>query len=264
MNQVPILMYHWFREEGAASRSLAPQLEIAPGLFGLQMQYLRRRGYRTVSLDQAMAPPPRRRLPEKPIVITFDDGTLDFWQHARPVLEQHGFTATVFVVTGRVGATSDWDLDLGEAERPLMNWDQIEALHQAGFEIGSHTESHRPLTGLSDDEVREELTHSREALFTKLGVAPSFLAYPRGFYEARHKRLVRESGYWGACAVVLGWRDLRRSDDYELKRMTIKGTESMLRFRLRLALSRRVRYEGRGLEPRSGLRAGADAAGGST
>jgi len=263
MKQVPILMYHWFRDDGATSRSRSPQLEISPGLFDSQLRYLHEKGYRTVSLDQALAPPARRRLPPKPIVITLDDGTLDFWECARPLLERYDFTASVFVVTGRVGATSDWDRQLGEPERPLMNWEQIEALHRAGFEIGSHTETHRPLTELSDDEVRKELVHSRETLFERLGVAPNFLAYPRGFYEARHKALARESGYWGACAVVLGWRDLKRSDDYELKRVTVKGTESMLRFKLRLALSRRVRYEGRGFEPRPQASTGADAAGGS-
>jgi len=243
-------MYHWFREDGATSRSLSPQLEITPQLFDDQMRYLHGKGYRTVSLNQALAPPARRNLPEKPIVITFDDGTLDFWEHGKPVLERYDFTATLFVVTGRVGGHSDWDRELGEPERPLMSWEQVERLHESGHEIGSHTETHRPLTELSDDEVRGELMHSREALFEKLGVAPNVLAYPRGFYEARHKRLARESGYWAACAVILGWRDLQRSDDYELKRMTVKGSESMLRFKARVALSKRVRYEGRGFASR--------------
>lgn len=250
MKQVPILMYHWFREQGTDSTSLSPQLEIAPELFQRQMSYLHRKGYRTVSLSQALAPEERRRLPDRPVVITFDDGTLDFWEHGRPALERLGFTATLFVVTGRVGGVSDWDRALGEPERPLMNWEQIEKLHRAGFEIGSHTETHRPLTGLNDEQVREEMVRSRETIFAKLGVAPNLLAYPRGFYHARHKRLARESGYWGACSVILGWRDLRRSDDYELKRMTVKGTESMWKFKARLALAQRIRYEGRGFDPR--------------
>ena len=250
MRQIPILMYHWFREEGTETTSLSPQLEITPRLFEQQMRYLRGKGYRTVSLDQALAPKERRRLPDRPIVITFDDGTLDFWEHARPALARHDFTATLFVVTGKVGGESDWDRALGEPARPLMSWEQIEELHEAGFEIGSHTETHRPLIELPDEEARGELVRSRETLFEKLGVAPNLLAYPRGFYYARHKRLARESGYWAACSVILGWRDLKRSDDYELKRMTVKGNESMLKFKVRLALARRVLYEGRGFDPR--------------
>ena len=72
MKQIPILMYHWFREDDVDSTSLSPQLEIAPRLFERQMQYLQAKGYRTVSLDQALAPQERRRLPDRPIVITFE------------------------------------------------------------------------------------------------------------------------------------------------------------------------------------------------
>jgi peptidoglycan/xylan/chitin deacetylase (PgdA/CDA1 family) len=261
VKQIPILMYHWFREEGRDSVSRSPQLEITPRLFEQQMDWLQRRGYRSVSLERALARDTRAELPPRPVVISFDDGTRDFWQHARPILARHGFRATLFVVTGRVGGASDWDRALGEPARPLLDWAQIGELQQEGHEIGSHTASHRPLTELTDEQVREELARSRETLREKLGAAPSLLAYPRGFYASRHKRLARESGYRGACSVILGWRDLRRSDDYELKRMTIKGTESMLRFRVRVALAGRVRYEGSGFEPRPGEAGGSPRAG---
>ncbi len=255
MRQCPILMYHWFRRPGRASASRSPQLEITPELFERQLALLARAGYRTASLarvvglgsggaaDAASVPPAA-----KSIVLTFDDGTLDFWEHARPALERHGFTATLFVVTGHAGGQSSWDRDLGEPDRPLMGWEQLRALHAAGFEIGSHTHTHRPLTDLSDDEARLELERSRRALADELGLAPKFLAYPRGRYDARHKRLAREAGYAGACAVILRWRDLRHADRYALRRMTIKGQESMLRFRLRLALCRWVRYTENGAQ----------------
>lgn len=240
MRQCPILMYHWFRPAGVPSRSRSPQLEMEPELFERQMAFLDGAGYRTVSLERALglagAP-----LPERPVVLTFDDGTLDFWQHARPVLERHGFTATLFVVSGSVGGRSDWDGDLGEPARPLMGWDRIRELHAAGFEIGSHTHTHRPLTDLGDADARSELDRSFRVLAEELGDPPKFLAYPRGSYDTRHKRLAREAGYAGACAVILHWGDLWRADRYELKRMTIKGVESMTRFRLRLGLCRLVR-----------------------
>jgi len=234
-------MYHWLRPQGLPSASRSPQLEITPELFERQMTLLRRAGYASVPLKTAAAGSDNAALPPRPIVITFDDGTLDFWEHARPVLERVGFTATLFVVSGHVGGHSSWDRDLGEPDRPLMSWDQIRSLHGQGFEFGSHTHNHRPLTELSEEQARSELSRSRRKLEDELGVAPKFLAYPRGCYDERHKRLAREAGYAGACAVILHWRDLWRSDRYELKRMTIKGTESMLRFRLRLWLCRVVR-----------------------
>jgi len=242
MRQCPILMYHWFRPKDVVSSSRSPQLEITPELFERQMALLSRAGYRPVSLGRALNAGGDEALPRRSVVITFDDGTLDFWDHAKPVLERYGFTATLFVVSGKVGGYSTWDRELGEPDRPLMSWDQIRQLQRDGFEIGSHTHSHRPLTELSEEAVRSELERSRRTLTDELGVAPQFLAYPRGFYTERHKRLAREAGYAGACAVILRWRDLWRSDPYALKRMSVKGVESMFRFKLRLALCRLVRY----------------------
>jgi peptidoglycan/xylan/chitin deacetylase (PgdA/CDA1 family) len=240
MNQVPILMYHWFRREGSLSTSRSPQLEITPQAFEAQLGLLGRRGYRTVALRALVDPAARAGLPERPLVLTFDDGTLDFLEHARPALERHGFRATLFVVAGRVGGESDWDRALGEPPRPLLSWAQLADVQRAGFEIGSHSFSHRPFTTIDDGEVQEEAARSRDLLGERLGAAPDVLAYPRGFYHPRHKAIVRRAGYLGACAVILGFRDLRSADAYALKRMTVKGGESLLRFRMRLALAGRI------------------------
>lgn len=241
MRQCPILMYHWFRPDGEPTRSRSPHLEITPQLFRRQIDFLAAEGYRTVSLAAALGADPVTPLPSQPIVITFDDGTLDFWTEARPVLQRRGFTATAFVVTGRVGEESSWDSDVGEPARPLMSWDQLRALHEEGFEIGSHTHTHRVLTSLDDDESRIELTRSRETIAEHLGSPAEVLAYPRGSYDERHKRMAADAGYRGACAVILHFRDLWRADRFELKRMTVRGTESMARFKVRLGLSRIVR-----------------------
>jgi len=238
MRQVPILLYHWFDTPEAPSGTRSPQLCIAPDDFRSQMQFLARRGFRTVRLADALA---GRPLPPRPIVISFDDGTLDFWRHARPVLEDVGFRATLFVVTGYVGGESSWDAALGEPARPLLSWEQIVALHRAGHEIGSHTHEHRVLTDVGDDEARRQLVESRRVLADRLGEPPALVAWPRGFYGDRHKALARDAGYAGGCAVILKPADLRRADRFALQRMPIKGNESTLRFRLRLALSRRIR-----------------------
>ena len=238
MKQVPILMYHWFRRAGEPSSSRSPQLEITPELFERQLAWLARAGFRGVTVEQALDPASARA---SNVAITFDDGTLDFWEHARPALARHGFRATLFVVTGHVGGTTRWERRLGEPERPLLDWDQLRELRREGFEIGSHTETHRPLPELDDDEARAELSGSRRALEEALGTPPRFLAYPRGAHLPRHRRFAREAGYAGACAVILGWRDLAPTDRFALRRMTIKGSESMLRFRLRLVLCRLVR-----------------------
>ena len=243
MKQVPILMYHWFRRAGEPSASRSPQLEITPELFERQLAWLARAGFRGVTLARAFEP---TAASPSNVALTFDDGTLDFWEHARPALARHGFRATLFVVSGHVGGKACWERRLGEPERPLLDWDQLRELQRQGFEIGSHTETHRPLPELDDDEARAELVGSRRALAEALGAPPQFLAYPRGSHLPRHKLVAREAGYAGACGVILGWRDLAPTDRYALRRMTIKGSESMLRFRLRLALCRLVRLHDSG------------------
>jgi len=236
-------MYHWFRSAKSPSLSRSPQLEITPQLFELQMQFLKRQRYQTVPLKQAVSIENKSDLPSRPIVITFDDGTSDFMKFGKPVLEKYGFTATLFIVTGYVGKESSWDKYFGEPSRPLMMWKEISELHNAGFEIGSHTHTHRSLTELNEKEVWSELTESRQIIGDKLGTGPEYLAYPRGHYSARHKEMVREAGYKGACAVILKWQDLLNADCFELKRMTLQGTESMFRFRLRLWLSRVIPFK---------------------
>lgn len=240
MRQCPILMYHWFRSEGTSSFSCSPQLEITPQLFELQMQLLKKQGYQSMPLKAAVSRENKADLPARPIVITFDDGTADFFEFGKPVLKKYGFSATIFIVTGCVGKENSWDRHLGEPGRSLMTWEQIIELHQTGFEIGSHTHTHRALTELSDGEAWSELTQSREIIGDKLGTVPKYLAYPRGAYNPRHKQIAQEAGYEGACAVILKWRDLLHSESFALKRMTIKGTESMARFKLRLGLSKLV------------------------
>ena len=130
MRQPPILMYHWFRRSSELSQSRSPQFEITPELFERQMTCLRRRGYESVSLSEMFG---GKALPKKPIVITFDDGTLDFWEFGRPILQACGFTATLFVVTQYVGTESSWEADVGEPARRLMDWDQLRALAAAGL-----------------------------------------------------------------------------------------------------------------------------------
>jgi peptidoglycan/xylan/chitin deacetylase (PgdA/CDA1 family) len=122
-----------------------------------------------------------------------------------------------------------------------MSWAQLAALQRCGFEIGSHTHAHRLLTQLDPEAARFELMESRRVLERELGAAPEFLAYPGGRFNVEHQRMARSAGYGGACAVILGWRDLSDSQRFALRRMTIKGTESMAGFRLRLLLARWVR-----------------------
>jgi peptidoglycan/xylan/chitin deacetylase (PgdA/CDA1 family) len=219
-----------------------PHLEIAPELFEKQLQYLKNNGYQTISIKQMVSGKNESSLPAKPVIITFDDGTLDFWEYGYPLLEKYGFKASIFVVTDAVGKKSTWDQHIGEPARDLMNWDQLRKLHSCGYEICSHSASHRPFQDLETEELVRELNDSKETIKKHLGIFPDIFAYPKGLYKPVHKELVKKSGYIAACAVILHWKDLLSADKFEIKRMTIRGTESMLQFRLRLVLAKIVKY----------------------
>lgn len=190
---VPILMYHSVRERPPTTTAA---LAVTPGAFAEQMALLADRGFTPLpfgSLHQA----PKH---VKPVVITFDDGYADFHQHALPVLERHGFAATVFVTTG-------WLADAGPeaAGTPLdtmLSWSQVREATAHGVEIGGHSHSHPQLDQLGDAELRDELTRNRGLLEDRLSTPVTTMAYPYGYSSARVRRAVRAAGYETACAVA--------------------------------------------------------------
>ena len=143
--KVPILMYHQVVEDGERNRQARntnPAYTVTVGRFREQMAWLAENGFRTRSLDDVIDP----RTPLKDsVVITFDDGWADNFSHALPVLGEYGLSATIFVVTGFVGAPG------------YLDWEQLREMSGNGISLQSHTVSHRPLEELGDDEVAEEL-----------------------------------------------------------------------------------------------------------
>ena len=193
--RLPILMYHRVADDGP--RQLE-RYRVTPRAFDEQIRYLRRAGFRGVSLAEwATAVAARRPLAGRAVAITFDDGYLDFLTAAWPILRRHGFAAEVFLVTDLVGATSRWDLRYGETA-PLLDWEQVTALEDEGVRFGSHTAGHRSLTALPADEVVRECARSRSVLHERLSHRPTAIAYPGGDVDRAIAHLA------GACGYGLG------------------------------------------------------------
>ena len=152
--------------------------------FGQQMDYLAGHGFHPVLLRDVYAAmgggPP---LPARPVAITFDDGNEDNFTIAFPILKAHGFVATFFVITDRVGRGFK------------MSWSDLETMQDAGMDIESHTVSHPDLTLLDAGRLEQELAESRAALVSHLQNAPVALAYPAGAYNARVIKAARAAGY---------------------------------------------------------------------
>jgi peptidoglycan/xylan/chitin deacetylase (PgdA/CDA1 family) len=188
-------MYHRIAPEG---RLQTARWRLAPRAFEDQLRYLRESGFHTPHLhDWAEALRSRRALPERAVLLTFDDGYLDFYQYARPLLRRYGLRALVFVVSDCVGKTNLWDGAYGEV-LPLMDWAQLREIQREGSAIGSHSATHAPLTALSPEAVVRQAASSRAALAHELGGPIDAFAYPYGDCDAAVQHAV------GACGYTFG------------------------------------------------------------
>ncbi|MFT7463711.1 MAG: peptidoglycan/xylan/chitin deacetylase (PgdA/CDA1 family) [Pseudohongiellaceae bacterium] len=222
---VPILTYHSLDTSGSV-------LSVAPDEFAEHMASLASRGYTGVRLDALLdAWAGRGTLPERPVVLTFDDGFRNLLECGAPVLTDLGFSATVFAVSGRCGADNAWPgQDPTIPVLPLMTWDELAELANAGFEVGSHTTSHARLDQLSDAEARNELNDSKRAIEDRLSLPVRTFAYPCGSFRPGVVEAVGEL-YEGACSVRLG--TARASGDLRLlPRLDVYYLRSLPVFRL--------------------------------
>ncbi|HWE63502.1 MAG TPA: polysaccharide deacetylase family protein, partial [Chloroflexota bacterium] len=146
------------------------------------MSYLHDRGYTPITVTQLARAivDSSIHLPERPVVITFDDGLADFSMHALPVLTDHRFVATLYVAAGFIGGTSRWLTRIGEGERPMLTWEQLADVAAEGVECGAHSLSHPQLDILSSAAARDEVMRSRWLLEQRLGRQVATFAYPHG------------------------------------------------------------------------------------
>ena len=233
---VPALMYHYLTDDLAGTS--IKKLRVSPEAFTRQMDYLVRQGYRTIGFaDVRRGMSEGRELPAKSIVITFDDAAEETLALAEKILSARGLTAVVFVVSGLVGQTNVWDRPKGEPEIKLAGWEQLRALAEAGWEIGSHTRSHAELTGLSDAELEAELAESKKELERNLDREVTTLAYPYGTSDDRVKQAAEKVGYQTASTTRPG--KINPGDDpFGLPRIIIKRKDTILDFWLKLKKAR--------------------------
>ncbi|HLO28603.1 MAG TPA: polysaccharide deacetylase family protein [Anaerolineales bacterium] len=225
MKVVPILMYHSISPK--ASRKFRP-FALSPELFGAHLAYLYENSYTPLSVSQwaTALQGGTSQLPARPVVITFDDGFLDFYHAALPVLLKYGFPATLFIVTGCVEESSHWLKSEGEMNRKMLKWSHILEIDQAGIECGAHTHRHADLDIVSPNMVRKEITLSKEILEQKLGHAVATFSYPYGHYDQRVRDVVEQSAFQAACAVRNALSHIK-DHRFSLARITINNRTSV-------------------------------------
>jgi peptidoglycan/xylan/chitin deacetylase (PgdA/CDA1 family) len=225
-DHLPILMYHRVAPSGASELA---RYRVTPAAFEAQLRYLRDVGFHSIGLeDWQKAIETRTRLPGQPIILSFDDGYLDFLTYAWPLLKHYGFSATVFLVAKQVGLSNSWDQLYGE-EVPLLGWEAIGRLREEGVHFGSHSASHRPLTALSLQEVAEEGIQARAILERGLGEPVTTFAYPYGDADSSVQYLMGACGY--NLAVTCESRLSLLSDSpLALPRIEVSGSDGLPEF----------------------------------
>ncbi len=223
---LPILMYHRVAPTGTENNR---RYRVTPEQFEEQLQYLKDSGYYSATWDDWLtALTTRQPLPGRAIMLTFDDGYSDFYEHAWPLLKQYGFTATVFLVAGQIGQTNIWDWAYGE-ELSLMNWDMIQELSSSGIYFGAHSVTHLPLTSLSIEDAVRELAISRTILEGAINKKIKAFAYPYGATDEAIAHLA------GACGYIAGLTCDSRLSTFKdnpmlLPRKEVRGTDNLQQF----------------------------------
>lgn len=216
----PILEYHMVTEHPSPD---AKPYVVPPEEFAAQLDDLAAQGYTTITpQDYARARKGKQQLPEKPIILTFDDGYEDNWRVVLPMLEERGMKAAFYMVTNKIGQPG------------YLTWDNLFDLERHGMEIGGHTANHLPLTTLSPEQQRDELRLSKLMLeWRGLKTIYSF-SYPNGAYDDGIVAMLEEEKYLTAVTGEAGLNTLT-TNPYLLRRVNVPPPHfGLMEFRLRL------------------------------
>lgn len=216
---VPVLMYHYIRVNPNPSDKIGYNLSVTPGNFNQQIDYLASHGYHTISLDELGAGLlSGAALPNKPVVITFDDGYRDAYTAAYPILKSHGLRAVSFVITGFVGGPN------------YLTWDMINEMKGSDvFTFESHTVKHIALAYYSNERIRQEVTDSKNTLQVHVGYPINWIAYPYGSVNGRVASIAQQTGYVGAFGTNKGTYQSTNSM-FTLPRIRVGGSDTVSSF----------------------------------
>jgi peptidoglycan/xylan/chitin deacetylase (PgdA/CDA1 family) len=217
-----MLLYHKVGPPPAGSRH--PEISVTPARFASHLAMLRALRRTPIALSAYVA---YRRgaapLPPRPVVITFDDGYLNNYEHALPVLQRFGAPATIFLVSDLLGATNRWDAY--EPQEPLLDAARVREMQRAGIDFQSHTATHARLTAVPPADALAELRRSRESLEQTLGAPVEAIAYPWGAHDAAVMRLAEEAGY-AAGAIVRRRSNFDDTPMFALRRIEVSSHTS--------------------------------------
>ncbi len=240
-NNPRILMYHMIREHIKGKKFNS--LRVSPYIFDKQIKYLSENGWHSFTMHEAIAN--RDKLPEKSVVITFDDGYRDNLTNALPILKKYNFKATIYLVNDR--HDRDWsgyrkakNEGAGLKDEQKLSDDDVRELIKSGLiEIGAHTITHANLSALDETASYNEICRSKDLIDKKFNIICDSFAYPFGLYKNSDVLNVENCGYANAVTTKNGIADLKNCSLFEIPRITISGKDNFLSFKLKIKTGKR-------------------------
>ncbi|MFZ1989564.1 MAG: polysaccharide deacetylase family protein [Alphaproteobacteria bacterium] len=229
--RVSVLCYHRVNDE------LRDNVTIAIESFDRQIAFIRKR-YQIVAPSEIVANSIDRSSSRPIVAVTFDDGYLDNYQNAFPILKKHGVPAAFFVSTGIVGTDRAFAHDLAKLGHglPAMSWEQLREMKACGFEIGSHTVNHINLAKVEETEARTELESAHRQIRSELEINDVMFAYcfgRRTDITPERRELVREIGY-NSCFAAYGGTNVGPIDLFDIKRFGVNWAMSVAALQARI------------------------------
>ncbi len=211
--EVPILMYHYISKPPKGADAYRLDLSVTPENFEAQLAWLSGQGYQSVTLRALVyhltAGWP---LPERPVVLTFDDGYRDAYTNAFPLLKEYGYTGTFFILTRPID----------DGDPNYLTWDMVKEMYQAGMQMQPHGYRHYDLKGKSVDFLVYEIVGPKEAIEDRTGETVRFFSYPAGSYDRQTIAVLESAHFWAAVTTIQG---TTQSSDalFELQRLRVRG-----------------------------------------
>lgn len=211
-------MYHYV-EDSVPNSTLRADLQVQGENFKQQLDYLKNNGYTAVKMeDLFLAFYYGKTLPQKPVIITFDDGYEDAYKIAFPILKEKEMTAIFFVITGLLDTPN------------YLTREEVKEMDNKGMEIGSHSQTHPDLSIAPSDKAKSEIEESKKDLEELLNKKIYFFCYPSGKYNAETGVILKNAGYLMAVNTLFG--NIHLSDrPFDITRVRIHGQEPFEKFR---------------------------------
>ena len=236
-----VLMYHMVCNHLPKNMSKFNRLRVKPSQFEKQLIWLKKHGFQSYTMSELVK---LESIPEKTVVITFDDGYKDNFTNAFPLLKKYNFKATIYVVLNRFLQNWATDKDLNQAseelnsENMLSNTQIKEMLNSNLIEIGSHTLDHVNLPKISEDEKLKQIKESKEQIEKTFNINCNSFAYPFGFFDNESVKMVEACCYTNAVTTINGVFNKSKDSIFKIPRILISGRQGIFAFILKIKKGR--------------------------